>query len=440
MQQRKKQVNVTANRKDSANVEISATLSNADIEQRVDKIAKETGKKIKVDGFRKGKVPPAVVKKLYGDQLKQDAEAEVIGEVLKKAYEDAGIDASSVLGDPFFKKYDKGDETIEIELLVCTRPEINLDGYKDIIPAYDVPEVTDEEIEERLKTIAEQSAKPLPIKEDRELKEGDVAVFDFTGYLDGEEFEGGKAQNYELEIGSGQFIPGFEEQMVGMKKGETKRIKVTFPEDYQSEQLAGKEAEFEITLHDIKEKQIPEIDDELAKKVMHKDDATLEQLREDVKKQIRTEKVNKLYNEELKPKLLEALVEKFEVDLPETIVEQEIDNLANQKARTMSEEEIEEIKNSEEKLNELRESVREEAQRSVKATFIVDALAKEENITVDDSEITQVLYYEALMSGQDPEALLKYYKENNLFPAIKMGMIEDRLFAKLLELDKASNI
>ncbi len=433
-------MDITAKRRDSANLEINAEVSNADIEQRVDKIAKETGRKIKVDGFRKGKVPPAVVKKLYGEQLKQDAEAEVIGEVLKKAYEDAGIDASAVLGDPFFKKYDKGDETISVEILVCTRPEINLEGYKDAIPAYDVPEVSDEEIEERLKTLAEQSAKPVSIKEDRELREGDVAVFDFTGYLDGEEFEGGKAENYELEIGSNQFIPGFEEQMTGMKKGETKRITVTFPEDYQSEQLAGKDAEFEITLHDIKEKQTPEIDDELAKKITHKDDATVDTLKEQVKTQIRTEKVNKLYNEELKPKLLEALVEKFEVALPETIVEQEIDNLANQKARTMSDEEIEEIKKSEDKLNELRESVREEAERSVKATFIVDALAKEENVTVDDSEITQVLYYEALMSNQDPEALLKYYRENNLFPAIKMGMIEDRLFSKLLELDKASNI
>ena len=433
-------MDITAKRRDSANLEINAEVSNADIEQRVDKIAKETGRKIKVDGFRKGKVPPAVVKKLYGEQLKQDAEAEVIGEVLKKAYEDAGIDASAVLGDPFFKKYDKGDETISVEILVCTRPEINLEGYKDAIPAYDVPEVSDEEIEERLKTLAEQSAKPVSIKEDRELREGDVAVFDFTGYLDGEEFEGGKAENYELEIGSNQFISGFEEQMTGMKKGETKRITVTFPEDYQSEQLAGKEAEFEITLHDIKEKQTPEIDDELAKKITHKDDATVDTLKEQVKTQIRTEKVNKLYNEELKPKLLETLVEKFEVALPETIVEQEIDNLANQKARTMSDEEIEEIKKSEDKLNELRESVREEAERSVKATFIVDALAKEENVTVDDSEITQVLYYEALMSNQDPEALLKYYRENNLFPAIKMGMIEDRLFSKLLELDKASNI
>jgi len=430
-------VNINTERKDSSNVEIKAEIPVAEVDARFEKLAKETGKKIKVDGFRKGKVPPAVVKKLYGEQLKQDAEAEVVGEMLKEAYKEANINPSEVLGEPMFKKYEKGDETITVELLVCTRPEINLDGYKDIIPEYEVPEITDEEIEERIKTIAEQSSKPLPIKEDRELKEGDVAVFDFTGYLDGKEFEGGKAEGYELEIGSKQFIPGFEEQMVGMKKGETKRIKVTFPEDYQAEELKGKEVEFEITLHDIKEKKVPEINDQLAKDITHKADATLDTLKEQVREQLRVEKLNKLYTEELKPKLLEALVEKFEVDLPENIVEQEIDNLVNQKARTMTQEEIEEVKNSEEKIKELRESVREDAEKSVKATFLVDALARAEGVDVNDSEITQTIYYEAIMSGQDPEALLKYYRENNLFPAIKMGMIEDRLFGKLLDLDNA---
>ena len=430
-------MNINTERKDSSNVEIKAEIPVAEVDARFEKLAKETGKKIKVDGFRKGKVPPAVVKKLYGEQLKQDAEAEVVGEMLKEAYKEANINPSEVLGEPMFKKYEKGDETITVELLVCTRPEINLDGYKDIIPEYEVPEITDEEIEERIKTIAEQSSKPLPIKEDRELKEGDVAVFDFTGYLDGKEFEGGKAEGYELEIGSKQFIPGFEEQMVGMKKGETKRIKVTFPEDYQAEELKGKEVEFEITLHDIKEKKVPEINDQLAKDITHKADATLDTLKEQVREQLRVEKLNKLYTEELKPKLLEALVEKFEVDLPENIVEQEIDNLVNQKARTMTQEEIEEVKNSEEKIKELRESVREDAEKSVKATFLVDALARAEGVDVNDSEITQTIYYEAIMSGQDPEALLKYYRENNLFPAIKMGMIEDRLFGKLLDLDNA---
>jgi trigger factor len=277
----------------------------------------------------------------------------------------------------------------------------------------------------------------VSLEEERGLQEGDTAVFDFTGYLDGEPFEGGSAQDFELQIGSGQFIPGFEEQMVGMKKGEQKRIKVTFPEDYQAANLAGKETEFEIALKDIKVKAEPKIDDELAKAVTKKEDATLETLREQIKEQLVTEKLSKLYNEELKPKLLATLVEAYEFDLPENIVEQEIDNLANQKAQSLGKEELEKIQGNAEEIEKLRESVREDAVRSVKATFIVDAVARAEGVDVSDQEVSQALYYEALMSGQDPEALLKYYQKNNLFPAVKMGMIEDKLFTKLLDLDNA---
>jgi trigger factor len=430
-------VDISTEKKNAANVDISAKIGKEEVEKRVDKIAAETGRKIKVDGFRKGKVPPAVVKKLYGEQLIQDAETEVVGEMIKRAYEEAGIDASSVIGDPIFRKYDKSEEFIEVEMTVCLRPEVDVEGYGECVPSYEVPEVSEEELNERLQKLAEQSAKTVEVEDDRGLEEGDIAVFDFTGYIDDEPFEGGKAENYELEIGSGQFIPGFEEQMKGMKKGESKSIEVTFPEDYQAENLKGKKARFDIVLHAIKEKKIPEIDDELAKSVTHKEDATLETLKKQVKEQIATEKLSKLYNEELKQKLLENLIEKFDFDLPENIVEQEIDNLANQKASSMSKEEIEEIRNSSEKLDELRDSVREDAQSSVKATFIVDAVAKAEDVKVDDQEVTQALYYEAIMTGQDPEAVIKYYQQNNLLPAIKMGMIEDRLFAKLLDLDNA---
>ena len=430
-------MDISTEKKNAANVDISAKIGKEEVEKRVDKIAAETGRKIKVDGFRKGKVPPAVVKKLYGEQLIQDAETEVVGEMIKRAYEEAGIDASSVIGDPIFKKYDKSEEFIEVEMTVCLRPDVDVEGYGECVPSYEVPEVSEEELNERLQKLAEQSAETVEVEDDRGLEEGDIALFDFTGYIDDEPFEGGKAENYELEIGSGQFIPGFEEQMKGMKKGESKSIEVTFPEDYQAENLKGKKARFDIVLHAIKEKKIPEIDDELAKSVTHKEDATLETLKKQVKEQIATEKLSKLYNEELKQKLLENLIEKFDFDLPENIVEQEIDNLANQKASSMSKEEIEEIRNSSEKLDELRDSVREDAQSSVKATFIVDAVAKAEDVKVDDQEVTQALYYEAIMTGQDPEAVIKYYQQNNLLPAIKMGMIEDRLFAKLLDLDNA---
>ncbi len=427
---------INTEKKNSANATIKAEFSKDELNSKVDELAKKTGKEIKVDGFRKGKVPAIVVKKLYGKKLEQDAEAELVRKAIDEAYKELGISQTDVIGDIIFKKYEKQDDKIEVEILVSLNPKFDAKGYEDAVPSYEVPEVTEDEINERLQKLAEQNSKPISITEDRELQNGDIAIFDFTGYLNSEPFEGGKAENYELEIGSNQFIPGFEEQMVGMKKGENKKITVKFPDDYHSEELKGKEVEFDITLHDIKTKEIPSIDDELAKKILKKDDATLEDLKKDVIEEITLEKLRKMYQDELKPKLLEALVEKFEFDLPENIVEQEIDNLANQKAHTLSKEELEELKGNEEKIKELRESVRDEAQKSVKATFVVDAIAKKEDVSVSENDVMQTLYYEAIISGQDPQELVKYYKENNLFPAIMMGMIEDRLFEKLLGLDK----
>jgi len=431
-------VNTTVEKQNEANVLIKSSISLDDIKKRVDKLAKEYGKKMNIPGFRKGKIPPSIVKKMHSEQLNQDAEAEAIRQVLEQGYKEAGIKQEDIIGEPSFKKYEKGDEAIEVEILVSLRPKIDLGDYQELIPKYELPEVSEEEIQERIEKLAKQVAPLVSLEEERPLENGDVALFDFTGYLDGKEFEGGSAKDFELEIGSGQFIPGFEEQMIGMKKGESKRIKVTFPENYQAENLRGKEVEFDINLKDIKVKAEPKIDDELAKTITKKDDATLETLKNQVKEQILNEKLNKLYSEELKPKLLENLVGAYDFDLPENILEQEIDNLANQKAQSLSKEELEQIQGNQEKIEELRESVKEDAINSVKATFIVDALAKAENVTVDDQEVGQMLYYEALMSGQDPEALIKYYQKNNLIPAIKMGMIEDRLFSKLLKLDSAT--
>jgi trigger factor len=428
-------VSVKVEKIDDANYKIAATINQADIDAKLDKLAKEASKSVKVDGFRKGKVPVAVVKKMYGDKLKQDAEAEALRDLLAQAYKEAGIDANAIMGDPIFEKFERADDKVEVELLVSVRPEIDLGDYSDLVPEYTKPEASQEDIDSELEAVASRYAKPKSIKEDRALEDGDIAVFDFEGFVDGEAFEGGSAQNYELKIGSKQFIPGFEEQMIGMKKGEEKTIKVTFPQDYQAQNLKGKESEFKIKLHDIKELVTPELDDELAKQALAKEDATLDELKEQAKTIAQQSKIRKDYEEELKPKILENIVKKYKFDLPKNIVEQEIDNLANQKAQTLSEDEIKEIQESKEKLDELRESVREDAETSVRATFVVDALAKAENIEVSDGEVSQVLYYEAMMNGQDPKALIEYYQNNNLIPVIKMGMIEDKLFTKLLKLE-----
>ena len=430
-------MNITATKKDTANALVTAKIDNADIEKKLNKIAKQLAKTQKVDGFRKGKVPVAIIKKMYGEQLQQEAESEAISEVVQTAKKELDIKNEDIIGDPTFKKFEKVDDGIELELVISLKPTIEAEGYEKLAPEYEEPVVEAEEIEERLNELLERNNPYKKLKEDRPLENGDQAKFDFVGKIDGVEFEGGKAEGFELVIGSGQFIPGFEDQMVGMNIGETKDITVTFPEDYQSKELAGKEAIFTVTLHEIKAKGDVELDDEMVKKLLPGDDeATAEKVKSKIEEQIKSEKVAKLYNEELKPKLMEALVAEYSFDLPENIVEQEVDAQVNQKASQMSEEELAEYKGNDEKIEELRDSVREDAINSVKATFLVDALAKKEEIVVNDHEVTQTIYYEAIMSNQNPEDVIKYYQENNLLPAIKMGMIEDKLFSKIMGLDK----
>ena len=430
-------VEVTAKKIDDANVSVEAKIAKEKIDEKVNKLAKEAGKQVKVDGFRKGKVPVSVVKNLYGEKLQQDAESEALREVLDQGNKELDIKSESILGEPIFKRYEKTDNGIEVEMEISLRPEFEPEGYEEIVPTFEEPTVEEEEKEERLRSLIEAQAPFEKISEERALRKDDMAVIDFEGSIDGVVFEGGTAEGFSLRVGSGQFIPGFEDQIIGMMPGEEKVITVTFPEDYNAENLAGKEAEFKVKLVEIQEKTIPELDDELAAKLLQgEENPSVDLLKEKVIEQIRNEKLSKLYNEELKPKLIGAMVEKFDFALPNTIVEQEIDAKVNEKARSMSEEELKEYKENAEKLEELRNELRADAIDSVKATFIVDAVARKEGIDVSDQEVSQAIYYEAMMSGQDPQQVIKYYQENNLLPAVKMGMIEDKLFSKLLGLDK----
>ena len=430
-------MNITATKTDAANASVVATIDASDIEKNLNKAAKQVAKTAKVDGFRKGKVPVAKIKQMYKEQLQQDAENEAVQKILEEAKKELEINAADIIAEPTFKKYDKQDDKIDVELVISLRPTIEAEDYKELAPKYEEPVVEESEIDERLKTLLESNAPYTPLKRKRALKEGDQANFDFVGKIDGVEFDGGKAEGFELVIGSGQFIPGFEDQMVKMKIEETKDITVTFPEDYQSTDLAGKEAVFTVTLNDIKEKREAELDEEMVKKLIPNDEnATAETVKEKIAEQIKSEKMSKLYNEELKPQLIEALVEKYDFALPQNIVEQEIDAQINAKAREMSEEELAQYKDNEEKINELREEVRESATNSVKATFLVDYLARKEGIEVNDQEVSQTIYYEAMMSQQDPQQVIQYYQENNLLPAVKMGMIEDKLFAKIIGIDQ----
>jgi len=429
-------VKVTVNKTDEANVIVSGTIEKSIVEANVERLAVQAGKEIKVDGFRKGKVPAHVVKKLHGEKLVQDAEADALKDLIDSGIKEAGINASDVLGQPTFKKYDKTDAGIEVEVEISVRPTFKAEGYMDVVPAFEKPTATDDEVDAKLTEIAAQQAPFEAISEKRTVKDGDTVIIDFEGFVDAVAFDGGKAEKFSLKIGSGQFIPGFEDQIIGMKYEEEKTVTVTFPAEYQSADLAGKEAEFKVTLHEIQEQVVPEINDELAKKLLQgEEDATVDTLKEKVNEQIVSEKVAKLFNEDLKPKLIEALVAHFDFALPNNIVDQEVDAKVNEKARNMSEEELNGFKENPEKVDELRNEVRADAAASVKATFIVDALAKAEEVAVNDQEVSQAIYYEAMMSGQNPQEVIKYYEDNNLLPAVKMGMIEDKLFGKMLGLN-----
>ncbi|NPA74321.1 MAG: trigger factor [Epsilonproteobacteria bacterium] len=429
---------IDAKKIDSANAKVEAKVSKEEVGKEEDKIAKKIAKDIKIDGFRKGKAPASVVKKLYKNNIEQDSIAQIFQKLLEESLEKLGMDKNDMLGEPSVKKFDKKDDgSIEIEFEISFKPTIDTAVIKECLPEYKTPRVTKKEIEERINQMLKSVAETKEVEEDREVKEGDVVNIDFKGFVDGKAFQGGEAKGYELEIGSGSFIPGFEEGIVGMKKGETKEIKVTFPKDYPNAELAGKEAAFEVKLNGIKEKILPSADDEKVLKTFLPDveNPTKEELEKRIKQQIKQEKLNKLYLDELKPKLTENITKKFEFDLPKTVVDQEVEMSFRNSLQSKSDEEIKELQENPDKVDELRKSFEEGAKESVKLTFVVDELARQENIEVDDNEVVQAIYYEAMQQGQDPKKYLEYYQKQNLLPAIKMAMVEDKLFVKLLNLE-----
>ncbi|MFT7860589.1 MAG: trigger factor [Sulfurimonas sp.] len=426
-------MDIKSNKINGANAEITAVISMDEVNANVEKIAKELAKTANIQGFRKGKVPVAVVKKQYGQKLVEDAESESLRQVLNQGLDELGIKNEELIGEPTISQFDKSDEKIDVGIKVATRPNVELGDVDALVPDFEKPEIKDKDVEARIKEIAEGQAPLVNIKRNRKMREGDTAIIDFEGFIDGEPFEGGAAKDHALELGSGHFIPGFEEQLIGVKRDEEVEITVTFPENYGSEKLAGKEAMFKVKVNQVQVKDEVTIDDELAKKFLPGDEeATVEKLQAEVKKAMEQEARTKLYNEELKPQLLEKLVEATEFDLPDFVVEQEIDMAVNKKAGEMSEDEIKDLRENPEKVEALRETFRDEAVKSVKATFIIDALAQDMGVSINEQELMQTIYFEAMQVGQDPQKMYEHYKDAGYLPAIQMSMVEDRVLTNLL--------
>ena len=388
----------SANRLDGANAVITATIAKEVVESNLDKVAKQAAKTMNVQGFRKGKVPVAVIKQRFADKLREDAESEALRKILGEALKELNILNVDLIGEPIISKFDKKEDgSIDLEISVACKPTIDLGDYKSLLPSVVEKEVDVKEIDARLEEIANSSAPLEKLAKKRAVKDGDHAVIDFEGFVAGIAFEGGKAEKYPLHVGSGSFIPGFEEQVIGMKYEEQKDIIVSFPESYQAKNLAGKEATFKVTLHEIQEKVAAELNDEFAKRMLPgEENVTIDTLREKIKEQMKAESMGKYYREELKPEYLETLVKEIEFALPNSVVDQEINYALNNKVRTMTEDEIKALQEDPSKVEEIRNELKEDAVNSVKATFIIDALAKAENVQVSDQEVMQVLYYEAM--------------------------------------------
>ena len=416
---------VTVEKIDDINFIMSGTVDNSVIEDKVTKLKEEAAKVEKND-------------ESSDENIEQDAAGQVFQDFINAGIKEGNLDVANILGQPGLKKYEQQDDCIYFEVEVAVSPEINVDiDYKDIAPTYTKPTASPEAVEAKLVEFAQKQAPFTKLEKAKPIENGDVAVIDFTGYIDDKPFEGGSAEKFNIKVGSNQFIPGFEEQLVGMEYGEQKDVIVSFPKDYSADDLAGKEAKFVVKLHEIQEQKAETIDDAFAQKVLQKPDATLDTLKAQFAEQVTAEDLSKIYMSELKPKIVAALLAKFDFTLPNNIVEQEIDAKVREKTRGFSEEQHKAYMEDKGKFKELRESVREEARKSIKKTLIVEALAKKEGIDVHEQEVIAALGYQATMTGQDPQALVKYYEDNNLMTSAKMGLTEDKLFGHILGFHKA---
>lgn len=442
-------MNITVERVDAVNLilsgEVSDDITKAKAEQlrvEAEKNKEETRKELAIEMKDDGPVDEDIVESTLNsisgqDNFERDAEGLILKDFIEAGLKQADINVDNILGQPGFKKYEKRDNAIYLEIEIAINPEIdtNID-YSDIIPTYTAPVAPAEEVEAKLKEMAVQQAPFTAIDTPKTVEDGDVTVIDFEGFVEGVAFEGGSAEKFNLKVGSNSFIPGFEPQLIGMAYGEEKSIRVTFPEDYQSKDLAGKETEFKVKLHEIQEQKYVAPNDAFAQRILNDEKATLATLKSKLSDQITSQLLSTYYQNELKPKLIAGLLSKFDFILPNNIVEQEIDAKVSEKAQNFTKEEHELYKNDKKKFHELRDTVRQEATDSIKIALIVDALAKKENLMADEQEVLSALYYQAMMSGQDAQELVAYYKKNNLMLSAQMGLTQDKLFGQMLGFDK----
>ena len=377
----------SSNKVETNRYELTVEVDGVTFENAVNKVYKKEVKRINIPGFRKGKAPRAIIEKMYGSEVfYEDAMKDLYPEALENAAKEAGLTLVSDKID--LDVENAGKDGFVFKATVTVEPEVSIENYKGIEYKPMSLEITEEDIDNDIKRVQERNSRLVTV-EGRAAENGDVAVIDFEGFLDGEAFDGGKAENYSLTLGEGQFIPGFEEQIVGHNAGEEFTINVTFPEDYQAEELAGKATEFKINLHEIKKRELPEVDDEFIKDVSEFE--TVADYRADVK-----EKLAKAREEEAKNdknnQVAKSLAEKLVAEIPDAMYENAIDNFIgefemNLRAQGLDINTYMQYVGLDEQA--LREQYKERAEAQVKVRLALRAVAEAEGIDASDEEIEE---------------------------------------------------
>jgi len=410
-------------------LKLEFTIEAKKFDEGMKKVYAKTAKYINIPGFRKGKAPMAVVEKHYGPEVfYEDTFNEIVPEEYERELKENNIEAVSKPGIEV-KQIGKGQDLI-FTAVVQTKPEVKLGKYKGIQINKVEYNVSDEDINHELGHMAERNSRLVNV-EDRPVEDGDITVIDFEGFVDGVAFEGGKAENHELKIGSKTFIPGFEDQIIGMKIDEERDINVKFPEEYFSEELKGKDAVFKVKLHEIKKKELPELNDDFAKDTSEFD--TLEELKASIKEKLEHENKHRAEHE-MEDAVVKAAVETVEVEIPSGMVETEIDNMVKDMETRLSyqgvrlEQYLQMVGKS---MEDFKKEHEENAKTSVKTRLTLEAIVKAENLEASEEEVNKKVEEMAAMYGKTSEELkaneqfITYIKDSIKNEAVVNFLIEN---------------
>ena len=415
-------------------VKLTFTIEAEKFDEAMKKVYAKTAKYFTIPGFRKGKAPMNIVEQHYGTEIfYEDTFNELVPDIYDEAIKENKIEAVS-RPDIDITQMGKGKELI-FTATVQTKPEVELGKYKGIELKKIEYNVSDKDIEHELGHMAEHNARLITV-EDRPIEKGDIAIIDFEGLLDGKPFEGGKAEKHELEIGSNTFIPGFEDQVIGMKLDEEKDLNVTFPEDYFSKDLAGKPVVFKVKLHEIKKKELPKMDDEFAKDVSEFD--TLEELKNSIKDRLQKENDEKA-KYETEDAAIKAVCDNVKLDIPSGMIETEIDNMLKDTEQRLQYqgltlEQYYKLIGKPETV--LRDEMKETAEKNVKSRLVIEAIIKAEDIKPDEEKVEEKLKEMAKGYGKTEEEMLKntylkdYITENMKVEKVINFIIENAKFKK----------